>query len=217
MVSDLELKAITSYFLSALGILGSNDAFGPFPELHSQQALGILQMIQLRYDHAGGIPYNRKLKNTEFVYQSQSVFHNLEMFRRVKQLYLSESVRYALTAAENPQFYKKVREEFPESNTKFALSLSNIFDCGSYNCLTFSNLQETLRRATESLNANAQTPLVVFRTTNDRPPHGFYRYDISDVSTVPQQDEVESRASPRFNLDAAADALSWLLRRVSRQ
>jgi hypothetical protein len=89
---------------------------------------------------------------------------------------------YGLTSITDQNFYKAIYKK--EGSQRYALSLTNIFDCGDYNGLTHADLQNFLAGTMQTFGASAQNPMVVFRTTNAQPPHGFLRYDLTDPAQV---------------------------------
>lgn len=195
-VTDLQLQVLNSYFNSTSTLSPSAKSLGPFTDMTSHRAHSILDLLEFRYDDVNARRYNPKTQKTQEVFEQQSVFHNLKMFQTIKRLYSNNAVTYALTPVDDPQFYKLIAQKYAPNENRFSLSLSNIFECGGYNGLNFSGLQRLLTDTQRVFGATPENPLTVFRTTNDQPPHGFYRYDIGDETTVPRKDERDSKASP---------------------
>lgn len=67
----------------------------------------------------------------------------MENFEYLKSLFNEEKVLYAITEVRDLQFYKIVNDLSLNMGIKnIAISLSNIFDCGYYNGLTFQDFLE---------------------------------------------------------------------------
>jgi hypothetical protein len=171
--------------------------FGPFPDKDSKDrkiTRNILGLLKFRYNRSLALQLNKRTAAVYDQFAKLSVLHNPDQFRWIKSLYMNDQVSYAVTAVTNPEFYREVKKQFPEAGTRFAMNISNIFDC-QYSNLTFFDLQNLLRDTSETFGASNTNPLVVFRTTNYDTPHGFYRYDITSEWSVPKDDEGDSKAS----------------------
>jgi hypothetical protein len=98
------------------------------------------------------------------------------------------NIQYAHTGFDDPSFYAAIKNRLgPTSTHGFTLSITNIIDC-----LTNAGycepgyLNQFLLLARDHL-ATSQTPLVVFQSTNTRPPHGFHRYEMKTDSSIRQE------------------------------
>jgi hypothetical protein len=179
-ISDQELKFLTTYYAPRLGVPTAPRSFGPFQGIRGSSMAMLNSFFAARY--ASGS--NGKV---------DSVFSSQENFNYLKNLFDQGRVQYGLTAIDDPSFYAAAKQTQNRNNLKTTtISVSNIFDCGCYNGLTFASFQNYLRMVLSAI--GNQSPIVVFRTTNNQPPHGYYRYEVQNESQIPKRDEKDSSA-----------------------
>jgi hypothetical protein len=182
-ISDEELEFMSFYFRSRdirarlMRMLGHD--LSPFAELRDPGFSNFNLFFQIRY---GQVPVRM---------QGFSVFHNQKNFDHVRGLYVGRHVEYALAGVNDVAFYQNVQRRHPTSQS-WTLSVTNIFDM-DYNGLAFGDLQNLLANMVTTAGISQSKPLTVFRTTNYQSPHGFYRYDVSGATDVPQHDAVDSK------------------------
>lgn len=183
-ISDFELKFLTSYFYGLTDPARSATALGPFSNLRYASYAKILNFFDQRYSPTVVEMQNPQTNRTVTLEQA-SAFSSQENFNTLRNLFATDNVHYGLTSITDLSFYKSVQKiEARLGYGKYALSITNIFDCGDYNGLTHKDLQTYLRGTMDIFAANKDNPLVVFRTTNTQPPHGFLRYDLTQKKQV---------------------------------
>lgn len=181
-ISAFELRFLSSYFLGMANPQGSKTGIGPFQNLRHPTFAKILNFYDQRYNPEISDSQHRDVKKLSQLDQV-SVFSSVEKFKKLKNLYDGNNVKYALSGITDMQAYKAVQErEAP--GQKFVFSITNIFDCGCYNGLTMKDLGTYLKGITGMFSGGEQNPLVVFRTTEGGPPHGFFRYDLKSAADV---------------------------------
>jgi hypothetical protein len=172
-ISDVELYFLSQYFWSRT----SDQALSasPFRGVRSASFMHLAGFLGYRYAEAS----EDQLK--------KSVLHNPFLFTELKKIFTEKRIKYAWTEIANPEFYRKVKATYPDAKD-WTVSATNIFDM-NYN----NHNYETFKRYLESLISIAGIteikPLTVFRTTSGAPPHGFYRYDVKNVSDIPALDQ----------------------------
>jgi len=177
-VSELELKFLSTYFMPRLGRNISLNGFGPFPLLRHPSFAMLYSFYQKRYDPS-------------LVGNVESVFSSLENFNYLKNLFDSGHVSFGITSVTDMAFYEAIKEKKMSSTLKrITLSVTNIFDCGCYNGLTFSDFRKYLKETLKIFKSS----VTVFRTTNNVPPHGYYKYDLKTEEDIPVIDEFDSSA-----------------------
>lgn len=186
-INETELKFLTTYFRAHIGDhlytdrLGYPLGYGPFSNLRSPD-FGRLNFF-----------YNKRY-NPLKIGQIDSVFSSLDNFNHLKKLFQNKNVYYGLTSITDLSFYDSIKNNSVFKNIKsLTLTVTNIFDCGCYNGLNFSDFQKLLKDV-RKLFSNFKAGITVFRTTNNRPPHGFYKYEIIDENSIPLKDEYDSSA-----------------------
>ncbi|MGZ6433705.1 MAG: hypothetical protein ACXWRE_10230 [Pseudobdellovibrionaceae bacterium] len=183
-LSEFELKFLTSYFYGLAGLNAGKNNLGPFSNLHYASYAKLLSYYDQRYS-----PLIAKALNENVIHRtslrSSSTFSSQKNFDRLRSLFVTQRVRYAMASITDMNFYKLIQVfESSQGHNSYALSLSNIFDCGHYNCLSHRDLQNYLLDAMDIFKTDPQNPLVVFRTANPAPPHNFLRYDLKEPSQV---------------------------------
>lgn len=182
-ISDFELQFLTSYFYGLAGKNIGKNNLGPFENLRHASFAKLLNFFDQRYSPSVAAIHNQKL-SVDTALESFSVFSSLKNFNKLKFLFDNNRIHYGLTEITDTNFYQMVQQkEKANGYQKYTLSITNIFDCGDYNGLTIFDLQNYLKNTMSIFGATETNPLVVFRTTNIQPPHGFYRYDL----TTPMQ------------------------------
>jgi hypothetical protein len=176
-ISDFELKFLTSYFQGLNGFNHGYNSVGPFEGIRHANFAKILGFFDYRYNPANTQAAHQQVKPTTTLEQS-SVFSSQANFEKLRALFVEDRIHYGLTSVTDMEFYKSIQKI--EGQKSYALSLTNIFDCGSYNGLTEADLQKLLLGTMNMFSASTQNPLVVFRTTNGQPPHGYLRYDLKE-------------------------------------
>lgn len=186
-INDEELEFFSQYYRSRdmrakfMRMFGEDSS--PFRELRDPGFANFNLFFELRYNE------------TPPGMLAMSVMHNQKHFDYIRGLYLNRHVEYVLSAVNDLAMYQSVQNQHPNAQS-WTLSLTNIFDM-DYNGLTFQELKNLLSGVIGVAGISPSKSLTVFRTTNFRPPHGFYRYDIKTASDVPQVDERDSRANQR--------------------
>lgn len=179
-ISDSELKFLTAYYRPRLGYANMPGMYGPFNQLRSYSFAFLHSFYQKRYD-------------PKLVGNQVSVFSTQNNFNYLKNLFDSQQVFFAMASITDTKFYQIVHTKMIEKNySKVSFSVTNIFDCGCYNGLTFIDFQNYLKNLFSIF--GDKSDLTVFRTTNNVPPHGYYRYQIKKDSDIPQYDEKDSSA-----------------------
>lgn len=178
LITEKELQFLTTYFRPRLGDNLNPSGYGPFENLRSPQ----FALVSFFYD---------RRYNPQLVGEVDSIFSSIDNFNYLKSKFDGDKVKYGLTSITDLEFYKTVSEssKFP-AKSKVTFSVSNVFDCGCYNGLTFFDFQKYLKSMIDIF----KNPITVFRTTNSSPPHGFYRYFIPSKEKIPSSDEIDSTA-----------------------
>lgn len=177
-ISEIELKFLTTYFRPRLGDNASLGGFGPFQQLRHPSFALLHSFYSKRY-------------SPEIAGVSDNVFSSQKNFQYLKDLFDSGNVSFGITSVNDMSFYEKVKSAKMSGPLKrITLSVTNIFDCGCYNGLTFSDFRKYLK---EALNI-FKSPVTVHRTTNNVPPHGYYKYEIKTEDDIPKLDEFDSSA-----------------------
>lgn len=180
-ITDDELKFLTTYFRPRVGDNLFREGLGPFQFLRNPTFALLNHFYSRRYD----------TRQVGFV---DSVFSSITHFKHLKSLFDSKQTFYAMTSITDSKFYQSIVTNSKLSHVKsVTLSITNIFDCGGYNGLTFLDLQNYLKNVSGIFHY-LKKPVVVFRTTSHSPPHGFYRYEINSDKDIPRQDEMDSTA-----------------------
>lgn len=185
-ISDFELQFLTSYFYGLAGKKVEKNKLGPFENLRHASFARLLNFYDQRYSPGVAAIHNEK-PSVETELEQVSVFSSQKNFDKLKYLFDNDRVHYGLTEITDTNFYQTIQQkEKANGYQKYTLSITNIFDCGEYNGLTFFDLQNYLKNTMSIFGANEVNPLVVFRTTNVQPPHGFYRYDLTSPMQIQQ-------------------------------
>lgn len=203
-ISLLELKFMTSYFYAMAGINRSPKGMGPFEYLRHPSFANLIGFLKMRYGKYNLIENNSpKLIPLAKQYGALLDQNN---FIALKNMYDNNHIKYALTSIDDNGFYQAIATKFSAQTLKnITLSITNIFDCGGYNGLTFQGLQRYLVSTFQTLGRSAQNSMTVFRTASHTPPHGFYRYDLQSPDDIPKLDELESTAEQEVsNIKKAA-------------
>lgn len=177
-ISELELKFLTTYFRPMYAENIHPLGWGPFEKLRHPQFANLISFYSKRY-------------NPVVVGEQDSIFSTQENYSKIKRMYTSKQVKYALTSITDLDFYQQVVSVNSNKGFKdYTFSVSNVFDCGCYNGLSFKDFQLYLKKLMNIV----QSPITVFRTTNNTPPHGYYRYQINSDKDIPFNDEYDSSA-----------------------
>ncbi|NCN40032.1 hypothetical protein GW916_02155 [bacterium] len=139
----------------------------------------------------------------------RSALHNQAHFKKLRELFLKDKVEYAMTEVADPNFYNTLKLSHPKAKD-WAVSVTNIFEM-DYNGHTFDTLRDFMKNLISSIGASESHPLTVFRTTNYRVPHRFYRYDLTSERDVPRDDEDLEYGRPDPNQDQI-DEINVLLK-----
>ncbi|MNL13472.1 hypothetical protein D3C87_1343810 [compost metagenome] len=195
IVKEKELSFLTSYFLGMTGATSAESGIGPFQGLRSQVFANFMKFYGARYG-AENIRYS----NGDEALAALETFGslaNLKNFKKLRRYFVEDRIRYAMTSVNDTGFYNQLMEIYrPQGLRNMILSVTNIFDCGDYNQMTFQHYQTLLKNVASQLRVSPGGPsLTVYRTTNVAPPHGFYRYEIDSIEKVPQKDEADSQAT----------------------
>jgi len=180
-LSDFELKFLTSYFYALAGVHVGENQLGPFSKLRYASYGRLLGFFDQRYSPDVVSEHNRDGVPTVTLDQA-SVFSSQDNFNKLREIFVSDHVQYGLASITDMKFYEAIKKA--EGARRYALSITNIFDCGDYNGLTPKDLQNFLLGTMKTFNASAANPLVVFQTTNTQPPHGFLRHDLTNTDQV---------------------------------
>ncbi len=161
LITDLELQFLTSFLAPRLGInLNAKSGYGPFPVLRSPDIANISYFLDRRY-------------NPTVTGESSHVFSTIENFNYLKDLFLKQKITYAMADVMDIEFYKKIISWGSAKKSKsYALSVSNIFDCGYYNNLTLENLAKL---KSELLNLFNGCDLQLYQTLNLKEPRNYFR------------------------------------------
>lgn len=181
-ISDFELKFMVSYFYGLAENSNSN-SIGPFHNLRYASYAKLLNFFDQRYSPTIARAMNENVIKTTTL-DSASVFSSLANFQKLKKLFDGKNVLYGLTSITDIHFYMKVLAAGKKWNQKYALSFTNIFDCGYYNGLTLKQMKSLLRKIVTIFKSDITNPLVVFRTAGVAPPHKFHRYDLTTTKQV---------------------------------
>ena len=181
-ISDFDLQFLNSYFKGMAGENSAPNALGPFKGLRHPNFAKLLSFYHQRYspdvsaDHHIG-------KRTKSSLEEMSVFSSQKNFDKLKSLFDGDKVQYGMSSITDLGVYQAIKgKEAP--GLRYSISVTNIFDCGCYNGLTMKDFSSYLHDMTRIFESNDLNPLVVFRTTNTAPPHGFYRYDLKSPADV---------------------------------
>ncbi len=177
-ISEIELKFLATYFRPRLGDNISVGGFGPFQQLRHPTFALLHSFYGKRY-------------SPEVAGSTDNIFSNQQNFQYLKNLFDSGNVSFGITSVNDMSFYQKVKATKMHGSLKrITLSVTNIFDCGCYNGLTFSDFQKYIR---DSLTI-FKSAVTVHRTTNNVPPHGYYKYEVNTADDIPKLDEFDSSA-----------------------
>lgn len=183
-ITDFELRFLTSYFNGLVNYQAGATGIGPFAKLRSASFAKLLNYYDQRYSPSILSVNNPETFDLAKINQL-SVFSSVKNFWNLKSLYFNKQIKYALTEITDNSFYEAVQKtESAKGSFRYTLSITNIFDCGDYNGLTTGDLRDYLTRNTKLFGATELNPLVVFRTSNTQPPHGFYRYDLKSPQDI---------------------------------
>ncbi len=177
-ISDFELKFLASYFRDVVGNKSSSSGgVGPFQELRNAVKARLLLFLDHRYRPARVAFYNKEASPAKM--DHYSAFANQQNFLFLRNLFVENRIQYGLGAVTDSMMYYKIKNLNQRNGYQdVALSITNIFDCGCYNGLTFSDMQNYLANMTRIFEATPEHPIPVFRTLNTRDPHSFLRYDL---------------------------------------
>jgi|GEM_PF-5141595 hypothetical protein len=207
-VSDKELGFLSSYFLAQAGMRQPRGTFGPFQGLRDASFADFIDSYDGRYNTEATTYFNGK--GAVKVLNEMGALTNAANFAKLRSYFVEGRISYAITSVMDVGFYQHVIKAYQSQGlNNMILSLTNIFDCGSYNQLTFQHYQALLKSVATELGVSpGGKELTVYRTTNWQFPHGFYRYEIDSVSKVPMKDEKDSQADHgrEVNLDGMQSA-----------
>lgn len=177
-ISELELKFLTTYFRPLFAENIHPFGWGPFEKLRHPQFANLTSFYNRRY-------------NPSIAGQQDSVFSTQEGYSKIRRMYRSGQVKYGLASITDLDFYQQVVSVNSNKDFKnYTFSVSNVFDCGCYNGLSFKDFQSYLKNLVNIV----QNSITVFRTTNNTPPHGYYRYQVNSEKDIPAIDEYDSSA-----------------------
>lgn len=181
-LSDFDLQFLTSYFKGMAGENATPDSMGPFKNLRHPTFARLIGFYNQRYSPAvsGNHHLGKNLTNT---LEEYSIFSSQENFDRVRDLFVKNKVKYGLASITDLALYDSIKAH-EDPGRSYALSVTNIFDCGCYNGLTAKDYRQYLVDVSRIFEARESAPMVVFGTRNTDQPHTFYRYDVKSPSDV---------------------------------
>lgn len=132
--------------------------------------------LQMRYNPAYLIELGADPKLIRRTYFSS--MSSVPAFQRLQSIFES-NVYYSRNSIMDRAAYEVIRELAARKGyTRITVSISNIFDCGSYNGLTSSHLKAFLKMMVEVFAAD-HSPVEVYRTVGFSNPSEFVRYSLS--------------------------------------
>jgi hypothetical protein len=193
-ITEKEFEFLASYYVASIGYNYHQYGFGPFKELRGASFANFVNFYEGRYDQTSFIENNGKAALS--VMKEFGSITSLENFTKLRSYFVEGKIKYAVTSVMDTEFYSQViKDNQAKGLNKMVLSVTNIFDCGCYNELTFQHYQALLKFVGNEMKVQPGGPeLTVYRTTNHSPPHGFHRYDIDNITKVPEKDEADSVA-----------------------